>query len=76
MPMRLSNTTSTAGNATFTVSSPDGTHRTYRVEKVEATVCRRGGELLVFDDDANDLRARDSACALDFDPGAVILLAR
>ena len=48
----------------------------YLGSRNEYVVATAWGELLVFDDDANDLRARDSACALDFDPGAVILLAR
>ena len=34
------------------------------------------GELLVFDDDARALRARDAAVGLDFDPSAVILIKR
>jgi iron(III) transport system ATP-binding protein len=48
----------------------------YLGSRNEYVVATAWGEFLVFDDDANDLRARDSACALDFDPGAVILLAR
>jgi len=48
----------------------------YLGSRNEYVVATAWGDLLVFDDDANALRARDSSCAVDFDPGAVILLKR
>ena len=42
----------------------------------EYVVATPWGELLVFDSDAHPLRARDDAVGVDFDPAAVILLAR
>ncbi len=48
----------------------------YLGSRNEYVVATAWGELLAFDDDTNELRARDSQVALDFDPGAVILLAR
>ena len=48
----------------------------YLGSRVEYVLGTPWGELLVFDDDAHTLRQRDEAVGLDFDPGAVILLAR
>ncbi|HQU50993.1 MAG TPA: ABC transporter ATP-binding protein [Casimicrobiaceae bacterium] len=48
----------------------------YLGSRNEYVVATAWGELLVFDDDANDLRTRDSQVALAFEPGAVILLKR
>ena len=48
----------------------------YLGSRNEYVVTCAWGELLVFDDDAHTLRQRDEAVGLDFDPGAVILLAR
>ena len=48
----------------------------YLGSRNEYVVACPWGELLVFDDDARALRKRDDAVGLDFDPGAVILLAR
>ena len=48
----------------------------YLGSRNEYVVATAWGELLAFDDDTNELRARDAQVALDFDPGAVILLKR
>ena len=48
----------------------------YLGSRIEYVVGSAWGELLVFDDDANALRARDDAVGVDFDPDAVIVLKR
>jgi iron(III) transport system ATP-binding protein len=48
----------------------------YLGSRNEYVVACPWGELLVFDDEAHALRRRDEAVGIDFDPGAVMLLAR